>query len=518
MKRTLISILIGMVVVVGLNMGQARCQETPPAISVSVALLGPEGTAASSFTLNQPIGVVISLANVGTEDVVTTKGFSAKPFHLELHFTYLRPDGKKEIITTLFPVNKKEPGPPRIKSIGGQMVQVEFVEVLVAGWVLTMDPFNALGFYELNRTGRYSVKAIIPARTFPLSEVRSISSNPYVPLGSASWENDLESNPVSFTITGDADQDGYCYPEPCEGMQLVDCNDKNNNVHPLTEEILNNGIDDDCDPMTVDKADVPTGTVEVRVEMHAVGLGSRPTSGKQPLPGILVNLYDKSAGSCASGFDASWQFYSAIWQQCATPYSRITGADGKMAIQVAPGNYVMIGEFDPDDYAVPLPVDDTPGNEFYAGGNVNNVNSGETMTKWIKIIVKSDGKNVPAKYTQLTGSQLLIIESEYVEWDGTQELYPFLFESVGDWAVKTSVSPPEGFVADYKSLSEEVNTELEAVQFTITDIGSEWKDTEVSYEVTHKGKKVKIKSKIGVKLSKELAKKKGVDEYGNKAK
>jgi len=45
----------------------------------------------------------------------------------------------------------------------------------------------------------------------------------------------------------------------------------------------------------------------------------------------------------------------------------------------------------------------------------------------------------------------LIIEPEYVEWDGAQELYPFIFESVGNWTVTTSVTPPEGFVADPKT-------------------------------------------------------------------
>jgi hypothetical protein len=125
---------------------------------------------------------------------------------------------------------------------------------------------------------------------------------------------------------------------------------------------------------------------------------------------------------------------------------------------------------------------------------------------------------VPAKYKKKTGSELLIIEPEYVEWDGTEELYPFIFDSVGDWTITTSVSPPEGFVADTESLTEEVNTELEALQFTITDIGSEWVDTEVTHDLEHKGKKEKVKSKIGCKLSKKLAKEKGLTRFGKEKK
>ena len=36
-----------------------------------------------------------------------------------------------------------------------------------------------------------------------------------------------------------------------------------------------------------------------------------------------------------------------------------------------------------------------------------------------------------------------------------------------DWTVTTSVAPPEGFVADHRTLSTEVDNGLEAVQFAI---------------------------------------------------
>jgi hypothetical protein len=113
-----------------------------------------------------------------------------------------------------------------------------------------------------------------------------------------------------------------------------------------------------------------------------------------------------------------------------------------------------------------------------------------------------------AKYRRQTGSELLIIEPEYVEWDSTQELYPFIFESVGDWEVTTSVSPPEGFISNQNSLSADVNSETEAVQFTITDIGSKWTKTGVTHKIKHKGKTKTIKSTIGIKCAKQLAKEK----------
>ena len=105
-----------------------------------------------------------------------------------------------------------------------------------------------------------------------------------------------------------------------------------------------------------------------------------------------------------------------------------------------------------------------------------------------------------------------------MEWSEEAELYPFVFDSLGDWTVTTSVTPPEGFVADNDALSAEVNSQVEAVQFTITDIGSKWVGTKVKHKIKHKGKKEKIVySEVGIKLSPELAAKKGLSIYGEDA-
>jgi len=109
----------------------------------------------------------------------------------------------------------------------------------------------------------------------------------------------------------------------------------------------------------------------------------------------------------------------------------------------------------------------------------------------------------------------LITEPEYIEWNSTQEFYPFFFESIGDWGVTTSVSPPEGFVTDHDALSTDVNSEIESLQFTITDVGSKWEETGVTYELKHNGKIEVFGSKIGIKLSRKLAKEKGQGVYGD---
>jgi hypothetical protein len=109
---------------------------------------------------------------------------------------------------------------------------------------------------------------------------------------------------------------------------------------------------------------------------------------------------------------------------------------------------------------------------------------------------------------------LLITEPEYIEWDSPQELYPFVFETLGAWNVTTSIAPPEGFTANYSALSTQLKDSTGAVQFTVTDIGSRWVPTDVTFTVTHKKKVKTLKDKVGIKLAKKLAEKKGLSIYG----
>ena len=136
------------------------------------------------------------------------------------------------------------------------------------------------------------------------------------------------------------------------------------------------------------------------------------------------------------------------------------------------------------------------------------------IVRTLILLTNYRGKKLPGKSTKLTGSELLIIQPEYVEWTSNEEIYPFGFESLGDWDVDVSIEPPEGFVPDQDALSETVTSNLKAVQFTITDVGSKWKPTKVKFKVKHKGKTTTIKSDVKVKLSKKLAKEKDVPEWG----
>jgi len=249
-----------------------------------------------------------------------------------------------------------------------------------------------------------------------------------------------------------------------------------------------------------------TGTLIVQADLHTVGQGSKPAVNKSPIVGMETRVYDKT---CVSSYGISWQNYPTIWTQTQCPAIAIdpanlvyTNAYGQAIFVLPPGNYVVIGKYTGADQPI------------YPGVSVGSVAAGSIVNKYLQIIKNAQNKSVPAKYSMLTGTELLIIEPEYVEWDSTQELYPFVFQSVGDWGVTAAVSPPEGFVADYKNLSTEVADALKAIQFTITDVGSKWVPTEMTYKIKHKGKTTTLKSKIGIKLTPGMAKLKGIGIYG----
>jgi parallel beta-helix repeat protein len=244
--------------------------------------------------------------------------------------------------------------------------------------------------------------------------------------------------------------------------------------------------------------------LEVQADRHVVGSGNYPEAGKHPIADMSVMVFNKTE-ILDDGLSASWHNYKTIWTNYSPLGIRFTDSTGYARFNLPAGDYIVISRYSNTSDGYPEPQ------VIYPGVSASNLACGETMHKYIQVIEKVTGEKVPAKYTKKTGSALLIIEPEYIEWDSTSELYPFIFDSVGDWNITTLVYPPEGFVADADSLFEEVLSELEAVQFNITDVGSDWVDTLVTHEVKHKGKKEIVKTKIGVKRKKGLEKRKDGD-------
>jgi hypothetical protein len=243
-----------------------------------------------------------------------------------------------------------------------------------------------------------------------------------------------------------------------------------------------------------------TGTLMVQADLHTVGKGSQPDVGKAPIAGMETRVFDKKKGSCAEGYGISWQNYPAIWANCTDVAAINTDVYGQAIFALPQGDYLVIGLY----------------NSIYPGVSVGAIDAGSIVNKYLQAILTANGNILPATYQRFTGSELLLIEPEYVEWSESQELYPFVFESSGDWSVTTSVAPPEGFVADQESLSTEVNSTSTALQFTVADIGSKWVSTKAKHKIKHKGKTLNVESKIGLKLAPGLQKKLGLGEFGEK--
>ena len=480
--------------------------QAPPAqsgLTVSVAL----NRTAYLFTgPPEAIQVTVAVQNVSGGPLIVAKSLTAEVLHRTL--TFLDPDGHP-IVANDFGAGEHEGPPPPVLLVGDELVQVDPVVVLPPNASFTVTIPDARTFFTFTKPGTYRVTAAVPARIYPAVFRTGEDGTPYAKLETATFGGGLFSNTVEFFLVADADGDGYVFPVPdarISARTVADCHDQNALISPGATEIPNDGLDNDCNPATPDVPVVAPGTIQVLAEQHTVGAGSAPPVNKGPIPTLPVRVYTKAAGGCAAGLGFAPKDFKSIWLSCLPQATAVTSATGQATLALPPGSYLVLGQYDPPGGPA--------GDEVYPGKNVDGLVSGAGHTVKLKVILKSNGKAAAGQITVLTGTLLEITEPMFVEWDGTQELYPFIFETVGDWQVTTAISPPPGFVANTPSLTTLVNTALKAAQFTITDVGSSWVPTDVTYTIVHKKKTKTVKNKIGVKLTTRLAKEKGLTVWG----
>lgn len=240
--------------------------------------------------------------------------------------------------------------------------------------------------------------------------------------------------------------------------------------------------------------------VLVRAIRHTVGPGSHPGATKEPLPDIEACAYDAAELECARNIcgGVSHQQYQCIVDNCTPDACETTDALGEAELNLDPGDYIVIAA---DDTATVLPDP--------LGKVVGDLLCGELRIARLRQLVRFDGRKKPAKTRVETGSLLLIVEPEFIVWDQPEQPYPFVFESIGEWGVTATIAPPEGFVADYESLAADVDNELEAVQFTITETGSDLVPTETTFELIHNGEIRTVRSSIDILLTPEYARSRG---------
>jgi len=431
-------------------------QETPP---VEINLVADK----YSYTQGEPIKMSIMVTNTSGQDVNTRKGFTSQNFHLQITFT--DPDGNP-IRNKFLGVAQGEPGTNRIYTDQNNVSHnAVLAEVFLAVNTIPNVIDDARAYYDLPKTGRYSAQVITSLETFPR------------------YYEDLDT-----------------------GERLAYLDDPlRKNFDPL----VSNKISFDILPIQPGVK----SSIEVKVCLLEIGTGSKPPTAKSPLLSVPVHLIPRS--SIPNDYlPINFKTYGII-------YDKVDPLKSVFTTLPSPNAKEGIAKFEnipKDDYVVIAHYGKSQ--DFkHMGSQIDATDpawtSGQPIVVNLMVMEKANGKKVPAKTTKKTGSELLIIQPEFVLWDNEQEFYPFVFETIGNWSVTTSITPPEGFKADYKSLPADVRNEIEAVQFTITDVGSKWEETEVTYKIKHEKIQETIKSKIGIKLSEKLAKEKGLGIYGH---
>ncbi len=419
-----------------------------------------------SYAQGEPIKIGVTVTNTSGQDVITRKGFTSQNFPLLITFT--DPDGKP-IRNKFLGVAQGEPGPSRIfidqSNVSHNATLAELFLSASPGNTILNVIDDAKAYYDLPKTGRYWAQVISSLETFPRYYTDSDTGELLAYLDDPLRKNfdPIVSNKIFFDIVS---------------------------IQPPSQS-----------------------SIEVKVSLLQIGTGTKPPTTKSPLLNVPVRLIPRSRIP-NDYLPINFKTYGII-------YDNVEPLKSSFTMLLSPNAKEGTAKFEnipKDDYVVIARYDQSQ--DFkHMGSQIEATDpawtSVQPIVKNLMVMEKANGKKIPGKTTKKTGSELLITEPEFVFWDTTNELYPFVFETIGDWGVVTSVDPPEGFVADHDSLSANVNNEIDAVQFTITDVGSKWEETEVTYKIKHSKMQETIKSKIGIKLSKKLAKEKGLGIYGH---
>jgi hypothetical protein len=150
----------------------------------------------------------------------------------------------------------------------------------------------------------------------------------------------------------------------------------------------------------------------------------------------------------------------------------------------------------------------------YPSHSVGAIADYQTKFARFAFLTAPDGQTSPGKTRVQTGSELWIYEPSYVVWDGTEEYYPFVFESPDmSWTVDVCVDAPEGYepVDGVECLQTIIAGESKSILFQLVEVGSVPGPMDVEFDMTSpSGKKYHVASQVGMRLSANLAKAKGV--------
>jgi Domain of unknown function (DUF4082)/Bacterial Ig domain/Bacterial Ig-like domain (group 3)/Calx-beta domain/Cadherin-like domain/Purple acid Phosphatase, N-terminal domain len=278
-------------------------------------------------------------------------------------------------------------------------------------------------------------------------------------------------------------------------------------THSLTAAYLPTGNFLGSSSAAISQVIKPSSTLKVNFTVHAMQDGTaKPKVQDFPVSGAIVKVYTR-LDQCANGLFVlqvpmlwgriydGWDGVGGTDPGC-TPVSvgsyqavATTDALGNATIIVPPTasspntDYIIIGRTTSFDYIKTAASTDPLYSEYTLG----NINASQSKNVSLHQLATFNGKILPAKQTEYFGSYLDLVEPEFVDWTDDQEQYPFVMIAQGTWDVTTSVTPPNGFVADQPALSASAADTTTAVQFTLTDIGSDWTETTVNHSIVHLG-------------------------------
>lgn len=133
---------------------------------------------------------------------------------------------------------------------------------------------------------------------------------------------------------------------------------------------------------------------------------------------------------------------------------------------------------------------DDDGHNFDDDDDADVTSCSNTTVRFHQVIMDQTGKCTEADTHQEIGSLMLVVTPVALVFTDSVANLPIIYESVeGDWNVSVTADPPYGFYTiPSGALSTSVTDSImNAVQFVVTDTGSEWTFTKLTHQILHKG-------------------------------
>jgi hypothetical protein len=243
--------------------------------------------------------------------------------------------------------------------------------------------------------------------------------------------------------------------------------------------------------------DIPPATLNVFTSLHTVGNGGSTKTGLD----VKLKIFDLATLSSP----INPKDYGTIWNSGPGILPRIPILAG--VVKIGGGNanwypttypgptyWVAIGETDSDYNGSPV----------YVGKIIDQLVPGGITDINLQVILNSKGKITPATTAEIPGSMLLISQPEYLEFTGSEELFPIIYESIeGDWSSIVQADMPAGYVSTPGAQQASVSTsQIQALEFSVKETDNQAfdnfslkvdeKSARVAHHLLHKGKMITV--------------------------